>query len=231
MGKEFDNKSMRSFLKKMRVKFHVTVSENKCSIVEIAQKNLQRRVYAYMMHNETLSFIDILPHTVDAYNNSYHRFLEMTPEQAKSDSNYRKIQHKNLQKLHKLKRVKIRPRFKLGDIVRISLDKRKNLFSRSYNLQNSYAKYEIYKISTRNTSYAKYFLKHVASDKKIRNGYFYFWQLTLCTTNTFRGNIVKTRVRKGKKEFLFKYKGYPDEFNEWKQESEMSSISRSAVSS
>ena len=228
MGKEFDNKSMKSFLKKMKIKFHVTVSENKASVVEIAQKNIQRRVYAFMMQNETLSFIEILPHSVNAYNNSYHRILEMTPEQAKNDMNYQKIQLINLQRLHKLKKVKIKPRFQLGDIV--SLDKKKNLYARSYNLQNSYAKYEIYKISTRNTTYPKYYLKHVDSDQKIKNGYFYFWQLTLCTTQTFRGSVIKQRIRRGKKEFLFKYKGYPDEFSEWKQEKDISSLAPGTLS-
>ena len=127
MGKEFDNKYMRSFLKKMSIKFHVTVSENKASVVEIAQKNIQRRVYAFMMQNETLSFIEILPHSVNAYNNSYHRFLKMTPEQARNDVNYQKIQLVNLERLHKLKKVRVRPRFKLGDIVRVSLDKKKSV--------------------------------------------------------------------------------------------------------
>ena len=47
-----------------------------------------------------------------------------------------------------MKEVKVKPKFTIGDIVRVSLDKRKNPFARSYDLQNSYAKYEIYKIST-----------------------------------------------------------------------------------
>ena len=199
MGREFDNKEMRMFLKKMGVKFYVTVSENKCSLVEIAQKNIQRRLYAYMMQNETLAFIDILPHVCNSYNNSFHRSISMTPRRAKQSENFQKLQLKNLEKLHKMKNVRVRAKYKLGDIVRVSLDKKKNVFSRSYNLQNSYAKYEVYKISTKNSVHAKYFLKHVASDKKISNGYFYDWQLSLCTTGTFRGNVVKTRVRRGEK--------------------------------
>ena len=78
--------------------------------------------------------------------------------------------------------------------------------------------------------YPKYYLKHVASDKKLINGYFYFWQLTLCTTQTFRGSIIKERVRRRKKEYLFKYKGYSDEFNEWKQEKDITSLAPGILS-
>ena len=113
------------------------------------QKNIQRRIYAHLLENESLYYIEYLPHVCYAYNNSYHRSIGMTPVQAKRNENFQKIQMKNLKKFHKMKEVKVKPKFTIGDIVRVSLDKRKNPFARSYNLQNSYAKYEIYKISTK----------------------------------------------------------------------------------
>ena len=224
MGKEFDNKLMKRFLKKMNINFYTSVSDNKCSMVEIAQKNIQRRIYAHLLENESLDYIEYLPHVCYAYNNSYHRSIAMTPVQAKQNENFQKIQMQNLVKFHKMKEVKVKPRFKIGDIIRVSLDKRKNTFARSYNLQNSYAKYEIYKISTKNTVHAKYFLKHVASNEVINNGYFYDWQLSLCTNLEFRGNVIKTRKRKGKTEYLFTYKGYPSRFDEWKTTKDISAM-------
>lgn len=208
----------------MRVKFFISLSENKCSIIEIAQKNIQRRLYSYMVQNETLKYLRVLPQICFAYNSSVNRTINLSPEEAKQTANSKRILHLNLQKFHKLKKLKIKPRFQIGDIVRVSIDKSKTPFARSYNLQNSYAKYEIYKIIKRDTVHPKYYLKHVASDKLIKNGYFYDWQLTLCTSNTFRGRVIKERTRKGKKEYLFSFKGYPPEFNEWKSQAELESI-------
>ena len=179
-----------------------------------------------MLQNESLEYVKTLPHITNAYNNSYHRSIDLTPHQAKQKENFEKIQTINLKRYHILKTVKIKPRYKLGDIVRVSIDKSKTPFARSYNIQNTYPKYEIYKISTRNSVHAKYFLKHVSSEKVIKNGYFYEWQLTLCTNPNFRGYVIKTRKRRGKKEYLFRYKGYSSEFDEWKSAKELSSLKK-----
>ena len=160
-----------------------------------------------MVANETLKYIDALPHIIFAYNECYHRSINLSPKEAKKDENFQKLLLLNLKKFHKLKKVKLKPKFSVGQIVRVSIDKSKVLSSRSYNLQNSYPKYEIYKISLHNSVHAKYFLKHVASDKKIESGYFYDWQLTPCTNPAFRGNVIKTRKRRGRTEYLFRFKG------------------------
>ena len=224
-GGEFVNNKMKKYLKSIGVKFHLSLSDNKCSIIEIAQKNIQRRIYSYLVANETLQYINILPHICYAYNHSYHRGILMTPAEATEEANQQNLLTTNLNKFHRLKKLKIKPKFKIGDMVRVSLDKTKMISSRSYNLQNSYAKYEIRKISVNNSVEPKYFLKHVQSDILIEGGWFYEHQLTLCTNDTFRGNVIKSRKRKGKTEYLFHYKGYPDEFDEWKTKDEISSIS------
>ena len=57
MGREFDNEYLKRYLRKLKIKLYISVSENKCSMVEIAQKNLQRRLYSYMVQNETLEYL------------------------------------------------------------------------------------------------------------------------------------------------------------------------------
>ncbi len=122
-----------------------------------------------------------------------------------------------------MKTIKIKPKYKVNDQVRVSIDKKKNHFFRSYNLQNSYAKYKIYKVVTTNTIFPKYYLKHVNKDIKITGGYFFRWQLTPCTVETFRGNVIKSRKLKGKTEHYMHYKGYPDDFNDWQPDNNVTS--------
>ena len=113
MGAEFDNKIMRKYLKRLKINFFTSVSENKCSVIEIVQKTIQRRIYSYMVENETLEYIDTIPHIVFAYNNSIHRTLSLTPEQVKTNEHFKQVLNKNLDKFHKLKQIRIRPRFKV----------------------------------------------------------------------------------------------------------------------
>ena len=79
----------------MKIKFYISVSENKCSLIEIAQKSVQRRIYSYMIHNESLEYLNITPHVTHAYNNSLHRTISLTPNQAKKSENFQQVQAVN----------------------------------------------------------------------------------------------------------------------------------------
>ena len=222
-GGEFVNKHVSKMLKNLGVKFYISVSENKCSIVEASQKTLQRKMYSYMVNKESIRYIDVLQQIVESYNRGYHRFLKMSPNDAAKQENFKKLQILNMDRLFKLNQVKPVVIYKIGDQVRATIDKKKNPFVRSYDVQNSIAKYQIYKISTRNSVYAKYYLKHMDSDKKITGGWFHARQLTLCTNDTFRGRVTASRVRRGKKQFKFSYAGYPKEHDQWLDESAITS--------
>ena len=107
MGREFDNEYLKRYLRKLKIKLYISVSENKCSMVEIAQKNLQRRLYSYMVQNETLEYLPILQHSCTAYNNSFHRSIKTTPTKAKKPENLERIVLDNLKKLQMSKSLKI----------------------------------------------------------------------------------------------------------------------------
>ena len=53
-GGKFVNEKVRTLLKKFKIKFRYSISENKCSIVEIFQKTLQRKIYAFITYWEQL---------------------------------------------------------------------------------------------------------------------------------------------------------------------------------
>ena len=202
-------------LRDLGVKYHISVSDNKCSLVEACQKTLQRKIYSYMVNKETYRYIDVLQEIVEGYNGVRHRSLGMSPNDAKLQKNFKEIQLLNMAKLQKLANVKPPVIFKIGDQVRITIDKKKACFLRSYDPQNSIAKYEVWKISTRASMYAKYFLKHVGRDDKITGGWFHANQLVPATNKTFRGHVIDSRKRRGKKEVKFTFSGYPPRFDEW----------------
>ena len=206
------------------MKYWFSISENKCSVIEIFQKYLQRKIYSYLVENETRRFVQILPEIVYGYNNGVHSFHKLTPYEATKEENLGEVQNKQISLLKRFK-IKKKPKFSIGDHVRVSLSKDSFMKRRSYNIQNSYAKYEIYKISTKNSIYPKYYLKHINSDQKLENGYFYEYQLTLVKNELFRGKIIASRKnKKGVKEYLFKFNGYPDSFNQWMSSKEINKL-------
>ena len=222
-GGEFVNAKMKTMLKKLKVKFHISVSDNKCSTVEAAQKSLQRRLYKFMVDRESLRYVDVLPEIVESYNRCRHRILGMSPNEARLQKNFVKLQMTNMNRLSRLHRVKPVVSYKVGDHVRVAIDRAKTPFMRSYDVQWSEARYQIWKISTKASIHAKYFLKHIDSDEKITGGWFYDRQLLKTTVKTYRGRVISRRMKKGRKQVKFTFAGYPPKFDQWLDEDDVSS--------
>src|SRR5271165_2569560 len=163
-------------------------------------------------------YIDILNDLIINYNNSFHNTIKMTPFEASKKENTLKVDrilnpiitfgHDSV-----ITKKEIIPKFKVGDKVRIS--KVKMIFDKGY-LPNY--TYEIFTLSEiKSTNPITYKLKDY-NNEEIK-GSFYNEELTIYNKkdNVYEvEKILKTRYRNGKKEFLIKWKGYPDEMNSWK---------------
>ena len=89
-----------------------------------------------MFEKGNADWISELPSVVEKYNNSFHHSIKMTPIQASKKAN-EKVVYSNLQD----KRVKQRPKFILGDLVRTADIKR--VFSKGDSTNYSYKLYTI----------------------------------------------------------------------------------------
>ena len=97
-----------------------THNEGKSVVVERFIRTLKSKIYKYMTSISKNVYIDKLDDIVDEYNNTYHTTIKMKPIDVK-DKPYintsKKINYKD-------------PKFKVGDLVRIS--KYKNIFAKGY---------------------------------------------------------------------------------------------------
>ena len=113
---------------------------------------------------------------------------------------------------------KMVPKYKVGDKVRIS--KARKMFEKSY-LPNW--KEEIFTIREAiSTNPPTYRLKNY--DGKLIEGSFYDHELQriIKTDDVYKiDKVISSRRRKGVKEYLVKWKGYPDKFNSWVKESDV----------
>ena len=97
-GSEYKNHSFNNLLNENKIKHLYTYYETKANYAERVIKTIKNKVMKYLSEKETLRWIDILPDLTYGYNNSIHRSIYMSPEDAKSKNQYLlwKFQYDNL---------------------------------------------------------------------------------------------------------------------------------------
>ena len=102
------------------------------------------------------------------------------------------------------------PKFKVNDLVRISL-KRRNLFDKpSSNIKWSEELFKIYSISKSNV--ITYKIKDL--NDQIIGGIFYEKELQK-TKNTSEVYVIEKIIRRNKNKYLVKWRNYSNDFNSW----------------
>ena len=221
-GGEFYNKPVQEYLKKIGVILYSVHSiEIKAAIAERVIRTLKNKIYKYLTDRSTMRYIDVLPKLVDSYNNSPHRGLGegQTPKQVHNITNSEEIkaQFDRMYKRDIQTTGRIISPLAVGETVRISDNKRNIAFRKGFTVQNTY---EIFRIKKVDRSYhpTVYYLEDLQGENI--EGLFYREEIIPCTLPVFYDiEIIKSKVSKGKKYFFVRWKGYPDQFNSWIDES------------
>ena len=219
-GQEFINKACQAYFKKLDINFYTLKSEMKASIVERFNRTIKEKMWRYFTHANDKRYIDVLDDIVSSYNNSYHRSIKMKPSQVNKknqDKVFLNLYGFDPNKIDDSNYKQIKINFKVGDKVRIS--KYKNIFAKGYTPNWTEEIFEIDKILYRDQPV--YIIKDY--DGEIIKGVFYDKELqkVLKTDNSYEIIILDTRKRKGRTEYLVKWKGYPDKFNKWVDQSDL----------
>ena len=158
----------------------------------------------FVKNNNTVWY-NILPKLIKIYNNRYHSTTRMKPvEVNKSNEKYIK---ENIYTYNETTKI---PRYKINDLVRISL-KRRDVFDKpSANIKWSE---EFFKINSINRSNViTYKIKDL--NDEIIEGIFYKKELQK-TKNTSEVYVIEKIIRKNKNKYLVKWRGYSNDFNSW----------------
>ena len=152
------------------------------------------------------------------YNKTVHSFTGETPFDVELNPDlHDKILLKFARKYYDVKPQEVR--YRVGDVVRILLYRGK--FSRSYNIQRSYERFKIKRVTHQKVP------RYVIEDEKGReiDGFFYAHELTRVQLSRYRSSVIgEKRDRAGVKWLKIAYKGYPEEFNEWRRSDELDLI-------
>ena len=198
-GKEYYNKNVLDLLAKNKIEIYSTENEEKSSVCERWNRTIKTKMYKQFTIQNNTVYIDILPKILSSYNNSKHRSIGMTPNQARKPENYGKAYFH----LNGDLGAPGKPAFTIGDRVRISKYKRK-AFDKGYTPNWTEEVFIIDKIQMTHPI--------TRSNCEEIKGTFYREELQKTDQNIYR---IEKIIRKRQDKALVKWKGYPDKLNSW----------------
>ena len=177
----------------------------KAVIIERFNRSLRELMMKEFVKNNNTVWYNILPDLINKYNNRYHQTIRMKPKNVNNlNEKYIKNNVNNYDITNK------KPKFKINNLVRISL-KRRTLFDKpTGNIKWSEQLYKIYKINKSNV--ITYQLKDM--NDEIIKGQFYTKELQLAKNTT--GEYIIEKILKTKNNQIYvKWRGYDSSFNSW----------------
>ena len=201
----FLSKEMQKFFKDNNVKIYHTNSHLKAVVIERFNRSLRELMMKHFTKNNNTIWYGILPKLIKIYNNRYHSTIKMKPIQVnKSNEKYIK---ENIYTYNKTNKI---PKFKINDLVRISLKQRYLFDKPSGNIKWSEELFKIHSINKSNV--ITYKIKDL--NNNIIEGNFYERELQK-TKNDSEIYIIEKIIRKNKDKYLVKWKGYSNDFNSY----------------
>ena len=194
---------MQKFFKDNDVKIYHTNTLLKSVIVERFNRSLRELMMKEFVKNNNTIWYNILQKLLKIYNNRFHSTIKMKPVDV--NKNNKKYVKENIYTYNKTSK---NPKFKIRDLVRISL-KRRNLFDKpSGNIKWSEELFKIHSVNKSNV--ITYKIKDL--NDEIIKGIFYEKELQK-TKNTSEVYVIEKIIRKNKNNYLVKWRGYSNDFN------------------
>ena len=201
----FFSKEMLKFFEDNNVKIYHTYSNLKAVVIERFNRSLRELMMKEFVKNNNTIWYNILDELIKKYNNRYHNTIKMKP------INVNKSNEKHIKdSIYKYNITNKKPKYKINDLVRISL-KRRELFDKpTGNIKWSEELFKIYKINKSNV--ISYQLKDM--NDEIIKGIFYEKELQL-TKNISDEYIIEKILKTNKNKIYVKWRGYSNNFNSW----------------
>lgn len=216
-GSEFVNRVFQTFLKNHDIHFFTTENETKACIVERFNRTLKARMWRYFTFSNSYKYIDILQQLVDGYNCTRHSSIRMKPVEVKIENQQQALDalygKKQRRRPTSVPKASNKFKFDIGDQVRIS--KNKLRFQKGYEANFSD---ELFIVSAKISRKIPIYKLKDLNGIELR-GTFYQHELQKVSKSKDDlfsvQRVLKTRKRKGKKQYFVRWKGYGKEFDSW----------------
>ena len=212
-GKEFYNNEMTKYLKTIGVRQYSVYGESKVANVERLNQTLKNIMFKLLTKTQTHRWIDVLQKVMDTYNSKRHSVIKMSPNEAWKHPN-EIIDDEAYD--GDVEEEDEKPRFKLGDYVRVS--RVKGTFEKGFDMSFTP---EVFQISGINHTHP---VTYQLTDMKREplEGTFYEQEMKLTKLKNYA--LVESVLERKKGKVKVKYMGWPDEFNEWLDKKQVTNI-------
>lgn len=212
-GRELNNVRVKKFLNKKGIHHFITHNSTQANYSERAIKTIKSKLYRYMIHNNSLRYIDVLQDIAKSYNNTIHSSLGRPPVEV-NKTNEGEVRYKQYllrrKKTHKQQTFKLN----LGDKVRMFLAPEK--FDREYGQKWTG---EVFLISERRMRRGIPIYKVKDWNGDPIEGTFYQQELqkvNVSDHDLFKiEKVLKRRRRNGANQVFVKFLHWPKKFNAW----------------
>ena len=221
-GNEFKGE-FNKYLKSKNIKLYLTHTGLKASVVERFNRTIKEKIWRYFTSSKETSYYKYLDDFFESYNASYHRSIKMAPKEVNQKNSDKVFENlygydKNIGSENQIK-----IKFKKGDYVRIT--KYKSIFSKGYERNWNQEVFEIDKVLL-NNFVPMYQLKDLDNEKI--QGKFYTEELQMVSINIREmekkkgkvyevDQVLDTKIVNGKKQYLIRWKYYPESQNSWEK--------------
>lgn len=213
-GSEFISRTFQEYCRKKKIKILYAENQTKACIVERWIRTFKRIMFTFLKQKNTFHYLDHINLLLKTYNSRYHRSIGMSPIKAEQSSSQKILRDAARYKLLAQKKKTRKPRYTVGDKVR--LKRLKNLFTRSYHDQFTEEIFVVHGVSKKRPI-VTYIIKDLADE--VISGEFYGFELSqvyaLPDYYPIEKVIRRRKTKSGTTEYLVQYRGYPAKFNSW----------------
>lgn len=209
-GKEFYNAHMQKMLRDRNIHMYSTYTTKKAAIVERFNRTLKNRMWKEFSYRGSYKWIDMIQMLVHEYNETKHRTIKCKPNDVNPSNEHAILRYAYNNRTVVIKR---KPRFKVGDQVRMS--KYKKVFYKGYTPNWTTEIFKIKKVQPTNP--ITYLL--IDSDGHDIKGTVYEEELQLVKQPGLY-LVEKILKKRGSKVFV-KWLGFDDQHNSWVDEKDV----------
>ena len=213
-GSELVGKEVSKFLREENIHHYLSYSDRKCPVVERFNLTIQRLLYKIMTHENSYEWTKFLDQAMKIYLNRKHRTIQMTPNEAEKEENQSKLNEIYFEKYKKAEANRRKPKFKIGDKVRIWNERLK--FQRGYHESFTREHFSITEVLA-NLPVPRYKIKDYNGECIVGS----FFEDELVSYSPDDGalyhveKILKTKGKGRKKQHLVKFVGWDNSHNSW----------------
>ena len=213
-GSELVGKVVSNFLKEKKIHHYLSYSERKCPVVERFNLTIQRLLYKIMTQENSYDWTKFIDQAMKIYLNRKHRTIQMTPNEAEKEENQTKLREIYDEKYKKAEDNWKKPRFKVGDSVRIWNERLK--FQRGYHESFTREHFTITKVLS-NLPVPRYKIKDYNGEDIV--GSFFEDEVVAYSSNDDTlyhiEKILKTMGNGRNKQHFVKFVGWDNSHNAW----------------